>query len=1005
MPEKKKVFGYLGFFTLISACLTGLLIPFTMALFKHEAESDGVYGKVSLRSYFDSGTGTANDPYVITRPRHLYNLSRLQSFGVFDSWTCFQLGKKVSEGVYRCYTSKGKEVPFLDMSDSNYEIEPIKAIGSEAKPFYGEFKGNNLEIKNLTVYADPEDAGLFGYTAHGSNIHDLYISNITINALGYTSTFNDLYGSNSQTVTAGTSFAYNYNNGEITNTFVKSNPLNVETLNFDAAAIFNWDGIMVEPTINDPAPVITYNSTNRNYKYKFLISGDFLKYVGGDQKVMVDLASTYKYFKKEKANTDPTPTYPINASSSVSLVVSKTDNLGLDHSKVISTLQFDFSLANDTTTALSMTCHLGEEHTDNIGLIVGHCDGSIENCYVSSGTFVMNDGTSITGDTHLTMTNGSSYGLIGKIGGTVHNRVAEDSDSGTGLGKSIGVLDFSSVYDEIIDANSFKNNSDKDGGKTYIPKPGMTTYEEYLRKHDGKYITKANDTVSFNGRKVINNKDLGVFTVATDYYTTGMNALAGEHLDYSMIKKEAAPSSGSYYVYYATGEYNSAYKNRTGYSFANYRDSFKTVTTPTVMHLGYHFPRADQVTSESFEQRDLNQNYFFRFKIDPSGRADQAHRFYFADVNKDSPGGSFVSKYFEHKLVNEDGEPILASENNMKSGVMLRTSLGYEISKLNCSFATPDMSGASAKMICLNNTQFDNPVANMVNFEVKSEVANVTVVAGLVDKNTPAAVGVYCVDRDKVSRAYTTGNPSYEYVTTNYESPDYAFFMPTDKNLAYFDYAYDTETQKWDIGTYDNYDNFQPATIHTSAVVSQGRNVHEKDPRTEDETRLYAHVFKLKKGKYCIGSATSGLAKIYYVCAQGQTDGQLDFEENAYSNIDEVKNVDFIKREIYSYNKQDDTYLYNGEMQRCYISLLKSDRSTFAAALCKVKFEYDSTNGYFAITSPGESDTSSQVTRLVVSSYADSKTDGVVSNTLVKIFNGEVSDENDTIIIYPPPSS
>jgi len=1032
MTKTKTKLAYSGLFGLIAFSLAGLLIPFTMAIFQKEAQSDGVYGKVSLRSYFDSGNGTVGKPYVIAKPRHLYNLSRLQSFGVFDTKTYFRLGREVSKDVYRCIDDHGNEVPFLDMAGSRYDFEPIKAIGSEAKPFYGDFDGKGLEIKNLTVFADPEDAGLFGYTGHGSKVHNLFLSNVTINAMGYTNQFSDLYAEN-PAAASGTSFSYVYN-GESPVTFDKSNPDNIKTLAFDGAEILGWNGEGDIPEVDDPHPVITYNKSNPTYKYKLLISGDFLSYVDdSDQSVEVDLQSTYNFFRLEKLKNDPAPTYPINASSSVSLVVSKTDSLGLDHSKVISTLDFDFSLANDTTTVLSMKCHLGEEHTDNIGLIIGHCDGTIEDCYASSGTFIMNDGYGITGDNYNSMKNGSSYGLIGKIGGTVHNYVAEESDGAASKGKSAGVLDFSTLYDQItydeeIDGKtSFDNSADMDGGITYEPDTNAIEYLDYLRSHNGKYITEKynnssfDGSVSLRGRSAIKNDDLGVFAVATDYYTTGMDAEAGARLDYSVVRKEKAPANSKYYVYYATGEFD---KSKTSNpsdpstvkgEFAQYRESMKTTSSPSKMHLGYHFPRADEITSDSFEQRDLHQNYFFRFQIDSVGRKNSDNHFYFSDVNQSSPGGSFISKYFEHKLCYENGEPILASSDSKRKGMMLKDSLGYEIDKLDCSFATPDMSGKSAKMYCITNAQLDNPVANMVNFEIKTDYANVAVVAGLVDNTKPAAVGIYQIDRDVAGRGTNQG---YEYVTTNFENPDYAFFMPTDNKLAYFDYAKDPNTGKYDIGTYEKVNSqyvFRTADIHTDATVSQGQGINEKDPRTGNETRLYAHIFKLKAGKYCIGSATGpsrdsgaeGLAKIYYVCAQGQTDGQLDFDDNAYASHDEVKNIDFLKSELYTItNQETGAYSSTGEMQRCYISLVNSDRSTFKAALCRVKFEYNSTNGYFAITSPGVSSTADQVEHMAVSSYAYSKTEHAIDNTRVKIFDGPVSSTEETMIYYPssPPS-
>ena len=61
-----------------------------------------------LSSYFDSGTGTQNDPYVITRPIHYYNLVYLQendeieySDGVkfYEAELWFQFGKLNADGI------------------------------------------------------------------------------------------------------------------------------------------------------------------------------------------------------------------------------------------------------------------------------------------------------------------------------------------------------------------------------------------------------------------------------------------------------------------------------------------------------------------------------------------------------------------------------------------------------------------------------------------------------------------------------------------------------------------------------------------------------------------------------------------------------------------------------------------------------------------------------------------------------------------------------------------
>ncbi len=993
--------------SIASVSMLAMMVTFTLSLFVKDAESNGFYGEVSLRSYFERGSGRPKgtygpddpgDPYVITRPRHLYNLSRLQGLGVFDEKKAFQLGMVGlagdNSGKPLCYLddSSSTVVPFLDMSDSNMDYEPITAIGTEAVPFFGEFDGQGLEIKNLSVYADPEDAGLFGYTAHGSKVHNLFLSNVVIHSYGYTDSFAGLYGPSS-TAATGTSLTYTY--GNEFDTFTVDDTEKYKSLDFDASAIFNWDGTGDEPTISDTVPVVGFTSTNSSYRYKFLISGDFLV-DNGDGTVQIDLPTVYKFFKKEKEDTR---NFPLKATSSVSLVASTTDNYGLDHSKVVMTLEFHFSLNSGTTNYLIMTANLGEEHTNNIGLIIGHCDGSVEDCYVYNGGFVMNDG----GENYHKMQNSSNFGLIGLVGGTVHNFAAEESGAGTAAGKDIGVLDFTTVYNDIITPTSFNGSVSLNPGVTYTPSSSKL-YADYLRVNNaGQHVTLAENTVSFNRNRIISNSDLGIFTIATDSGGTGMGPDAGSYLDRSVVRKEDVSVNDSYYVYYATGEYDKT----KGISFAKYRDGIQE-DTPEQFFPGYHFPNADQISTESFVQRDAHQNYIVRFKVDGPYRTGKG--FYFSDVDKTTPGGSFMSHYFENKLVDKDGNPIMASSNSALSGVMLRNSLGQEIRSFSSSFSTPDMSGSGYKMYCIDDEDYGRPTANMVNFEIKTNTANVTIIAGLTDNTKPASLGVYKIGD---SREYNQGLP---YVNINYDNPDYAFFMPTDDHLAYFDYNVDTENNVGKIGVYNSSGVFTEATTHTEATIPSMYGAGNEYGYSAGKTRLYAHTFKLEPGRYCIGSATGtyrnngneGTAKIYYLCAQGQTDGNIQFMDNTFASEDEVKNVDFIKKERYTYNAQTGavtTNITTGEVtaydpsdprienQRVYISLVNTERSLFDSVASNISFVYE--DNKFKITST----TTSAILHLAISNYGSTHPITGISNTPLSLFGGE--DTTASRVTYP----
>lgn len=1014
---KKKSLGltitYLSIFSLITASVA-VGVSFALYTNDDDMKRDGTSGEISLRSYYESGTGTEHDPYVITRPRHLYNLSRLQSLGVYDTKTYFQLGKTGlngdTSGLPVCYLDDASmtTVPFLDMSSSNYSYEPINAIGSEAVPFYGEFDGQNIEIKNLTVYANPEDAGLFGYTAHGSIVHKLFLSNVTINALGYTDEFANLYGSSS---TAGNGASFSYSVDNYNTTFLISDTEKVESMSFDASAIFNWDGTGDEPVISTPAPVIGPSSSNQSYRYKILISGDFLS-DNGNGTVSVNLAEVYKFFKKEKAETT---SFPLQASSSISLVASTTDSNGLDHSKVVMTMMFDFSLATADTNYLTMNAHLSANHTNNIGLIVGHCDGTISDCYVYNGGFVMNNGGSFSTATYHPMENGSSFGLVGLVGGTVHNIVASEADAGTSAGKDIGVLDFTTVYKDIITNTSFSNSQSltPSAGVTYVPSDSLK-YRDYLRKNGaGQYVTLEANSVSFNRQKIITNSDLGIFTIATDKTGSGMNEDASNDLQNSVVKYQDVSVDSSYYVYYSTGEYQKG----KGISYDNYRAAIKT-KTPSDFYPGYHFPRYNQITTESFDQRNRHQNYVIRFKVAGDYRTGKG--FYFSDVDKTTDGGSFMSHYFENILVDQNGNPIPASLNSSKSGVMLRNSLGQEIRSFSSSFATPDLSANGSLMYCISNETYNNPAANMVNFEVKTDLANVTIVSASADPTKAAAVGIYKIDG--LERKTSGG---LKYIDRSYKDPDYAFFMPAENQLAYFDYTVDNSgTGKIGVYKYDNTQGefvFNEANTHTNATLPKSYEVTSCPggeygyDSTQTTTRLYAHTFKLPKGSYCVGSATGttnsgeSVAQIYYLCAQGQTDGQISFDDNAFASRDEVKNVDFLKKECFTYDFEHGTYTQNitvgeatsydpehstlVENHRCYVSLMTSDRSLFDDELCDLQFEYS--DGKFKITST----TTGAIIYLAVSNYANSHAGLEIPNTVVSLLGGADSTANK--IFYP----
>jgi hypothetical protein len=199
----------------------------TYALFTADKSDSGTYpGTVGLRSYFQKGTGTETDPYVIARPVHFYNLTRLQNLGVFYDKTYFSLGYDPdhpndpygadSATNLKFYpdnaTSKTSDmIAYLDMTAMS-ATTPFLSIGSEATPFFGVFNGNKKTVKGLKIVSGPDDVGVFGYTYSGSMVENVCYQNLTVEDDGYSTVvpgLSDLYKTTlSELTTAGAALVY-----------------------------------------------------------------------------------------------------------------------------------------------------------------------------------------------------------------------------------------------------------------------------------------------------------------------------------------------------------------------------------------------------------------------------------------------------------------------------------------------------------------------------------------------------------------------------------------------------------------------------------------------------------------------------------------------------------------------------------------------------------------------------------------------------------------------------
>lgn len=202
--------------TAIASITTILLLSTSFAWF---AKSDkiitnkvetGISGSV-LTNYFHCGTGTVEDPFVITRPVHWENLIWLHN-NIDDFYNAkgqefdpdkgkgyfFQIGYDLENNgkmeVYN-YTDKGyidNDNPYSDstlnltcFSEEDKELIPL---GSPQYPFIGTINGNNFNLSGFTVVGYDrvrgealEDIGIFGYVGPNADVQNIYFSNYTIN--------------------------------------------------------------------------------------------------------------------------------------------------------------------------------------------------------------------------------------------------------------------------------------------------------------------------------------------------------------------------------------------------------------------------------------------------------------------------------------------------------------------------------------------------------------------------------------------------------------------------------------------------------------------------------------------------------------------------------------------------------------------------------------------------------------------------------------------------------
>lgn len=944
------------FIGLIAMCATAVSVAsFSLAWFRRPGDDmseEIVDGQIALRGYFFSGNGSEENPYEIVSPIHFYNLSRLQNLGVFPTTAHFRIGHDFDpdDGItdYECLDSLGNHADYLDMgpflSETGLTIRPV---GTESTPFRGIFKGNGIPIKNLVISGYPEDIGVFGYVSYDGSIEGLVCSDLEIHSLGYTKITTDedifnLYNPNIDDIFNGaahylasqTSLSFYEKTGPTSyteNALKAVNGVGGTTFEgLDANVIQVPIGSDVDDSNKDDRFVSevgyflpTYPSVIGDpFTYSWSSSSSLIRETdalnvdldgdGVNDKVIAFDLNLLKYAgdgENEFNNTERN----MMVNARLSLTASVTVD-GIIYSRVIQSYGLEFYSNNHTygdgEVSVSIFCNYltpedpthpdtNYHHGNNIGFLVGHLDGTLENSYVYHGSFVFNDDD----DCHPIITE-TQTGLVGEVGTNVVN--ALNPDYNNTVNGAIGVMNFTRIYSGI--RNDFSGGetiySGTESGKKFVcydedtsgnsiinTNPSTTLYskyEDYLRHTDsGRLITPvdgndvsgstwgtstvpATPPAKFNSVEFLYNKliedeyvddvltvdrGLGVFKIATPRNTSsGADDPSKYGLHVYDNWGDCTIYSGTPHnkVYFSTAEYNHLY---SGYNpnwgiTTDKVDPLRATTLPSysdVFTFGYPFSR--------------DYNYVFQLDLTQNTPASTHNYMY-------NTSSEFLTNYLTSILKDKNGEAI--THGNYRFGFMFR----------------------SSENITLNSLSSYMPVSkpgNAVNYGS--------------GKYYPSNSIIFKIDNDAGANVSVIGSERnisiYKFRTTGTNTPVEMYTMYCENILS-------DDPRYLDSHRYFTYDYTQAVDNTSEVCVPYSENNMGEDPET-----LYAHIFHLPKSEdgymYAIGMASSGFAKeydpskgarakLYYLAVQGQTAGTID-TNNIADVGNHLNNVDFLTTE------------------------------------------------------------------------------------------------------------
>lgn len=205
-----------AFSSLITLIITSIVLTFAWFAQRYNVlnNNENISGSV-LQKYFECGTGTQLDPFVITRPKHYENLvmlyytmpgfpnaiegNHIEDNGmVYERSYYFEIGYDFDGSGKKVYNYDNDGRPVTDPSKEKYSNilnlniykgeSALKPLGSVEYPFISFVEGNNITLANFEINGSGFcDIGVFGYVGEGGGANNLYFDNYIINTTGATS--------------------------------------------------------------------------------------------------------------------------------------------------------------------------------------------------------------------------------------------------------------------------------------------------------------------------------------------------------------------------------------------------------------------------------------------------------------------------------------------------------------------------------------------------------------------------------------------------------------------------------------------------------------------------------------------------------------------------------------------------------------------------------------------------------------------------------------------------